>query len=442
LSTFSYDALNRLDTASGQFGSRNFDYDKNGNRTQINDGTITAYDYEPLGAGTQNNRLRKIGSTDVLSDANGNMLSNGIWSYSYNAHNRLTQAKQSSAVVGSYTYNGLGQRISKTLTTKGRVFLYGPGGELLVEADQGGTVLTEYIYLDGTLLAIYQPDDNANGQTNAQEDVAGTNPVSADYDGDGLSNLTEWLVTGTDARSTDTDGDGIADNVEVTKGTDPLNSASYPGDGDLNQDGRVDAGDLVLEMQIALGTRTPTSVQLTHGDMNQDGVIDVRDMLKLERKALGLALNNLITTLPGYQTLIASLDRAGATIHSKAHQFLASLIGEAQATSPSGKIYYVHTDQLGTPQVLTDETGAIAWRASYDPFGKATVTVASIEMNVRAPGQYFATRIRTSSGTDSASASSVGMPGISTGGGAERPRPFDARSLVTAAGLNASAATP
>ncbi len=43
--------------------------------------------------------------------------------------------------------------------------------------------------------------------------------------------------------------------------------------------------------------------------------------------------------------------------------------------------------------MLTDETGAIAWRASYDPFGLATVTLATgspiPEMDIRFPGQYF-----------------------------------------------------
>ncbi|MHB8474182.1 MAG: RHS repeat-associated core domain-containing protein [Gammaproteobacteria bacterium] len=346
---------------------------------------------------TQNNRLRKLGSADMLSDANGNMLSNGTWSYAYSAHNRLTQAKQSNAIVGSYSYNGLGQRIVKTLANgKGREFLYGQNGELLVETDQGGTVLTEYIYLDGTLLAIYQPDDNANGQTNAQEDAAGTNPISADYDGDGLSNNTEWFVTGTDARNPDTDGDGSSDSVEVAKGTDPLNNKSYPGDGDLNQDGLVDAGDLLLESQIVLGLRVPTATQLTHGDLNQDGVITLPDLLKLQRKALGLIALNALRTIPGYEQMLAMLDTANQqiqtatqTIESATHQLLASILTNANATPPTGKLYYVHTDQLGTPQALTDETGSVVWRATYDPFGKATVIVASIEMNIRMPGQYF-----------------------------------------------------
>jgi len=40
--------------------------------------------------------------------------------------------------------------------------------------------------------------------------------------------------------------------------------------------------------------------------------------------------------------------------------------------------------------VMTDETGAVVWRATYDPFGRATVDTAStMEVNVRFPGQYF-----------------------------------------------------
>jgi len=49
-------------------------------------------------------------------------------------------------------------------------------------------------------------------------------------------------------------------------------------------------------------------------------------------------------------------------------------------------------DHLGTPQMLTDRTGAIEWEASYRPFGEATVTVDESftdAYNLRFPGQYF-----------------------------------------------------
>ena len=40
--------------------------------------------------------------------------------------------------------------------------------------------------------------------------------------------------------------------------------------------------------------------------------------------------------------------------------------------------------------MLTDETGVVAWAATYDPFGLATLDPnATVEMNVRFPGQYY-----------------------------------------------------
>ncbi len=69
-SSHSYDALNRLNTSSGPFGARDYEYDKNGNRAQlIADSQTTAYTYEPT-----SNRLDQIGSTDVLLDYTGNLI--------------------------------------------------------------------------------------------------------------------------------------------------------------------------------------------------------------------------------------------------------------------------------------------------------------------------------------------------------------------------------
>lgn len=52
-------------------------------------------------------------------------------------------------------------------------------------------------------------------------------------------------------------------------------------------------------------------------------------------------------------------------------------------------IYTYHTDRLGTPQAMTNSSGAIVWQADYEPFGKANVAVATVENNLRLPGQYF-----------------------------------------------------
>jgi len=50
--------------------------------------------------------------------------------------------------------------------------------------------------------------------------------------------------------------------------------------------------------------------------------------------------------------------------------------------------YAVHTDQLGTPYLLSDEAGTIAWQAEYTVFGKAHLLVNDVRFNHRFPGQY------------------------------------------------------
>lgn len=52
-------------------------------------------------------------------------------------------------------------------------------------------------------------------------------------------------------------------------------------------------------------------------------------------------------------------------------------------------IYYYHVDHLGTPQAMTNQSGTTVWKADYEPFGKATVTVNTVENNLRSIGQYF-----------------------------------------------------
>ena len=49
----------------------------------------------------------------------------------------------------------------------------------------------------------------------------------------------------------------------------------------------------------------------------------------------------------------------------------------------------MHTDHLGTPQVITDSSQNIVWQADYKPFGEATMTTELVTNNLRFPGQYF-----------------------------------------------------
>jgi RHS repeat-associated protein len=56
---------------------------------------------------------------------------------------------------------------------------------------------------------------------------------------------------------------------------------------------------------------------------------------------------------------------------------------------PGESVYYFHNDHLGTPQVVTDDTQAIAWKAVYTPFGDAVASIQAVENPFRFPGQYY-----------------------------------------------------
>ncbi|MEB0134768.1 RHS repeat-associated core domain-containing protein [Actimicrobium sp. CCC2.4] len=57
--------------------------------------------------------------------------------------------------------------------------------------------------------------------------------------------------------------------------------------------------------------------------------------------------------------------------------------------STDSQVYAIHTDHLGTPQLVTDAQQHPVWQASYSAFGKAKVSTEKIMLNLRLPGQHF-----------------------------------------------------
>ena len=119
-----------------------------------------------------------------------------------------------------------------------------------------------------------------------------TNPNNPDTDYDGLLDGDEVYLYGPeyDPLVADSNGNGISDGNEDFDGDGiinvddpmPLVPNGYP-DGDLNNSPGVDAGDIVIIMQIVLGLRVPDASDLQHGDVYPpgapDGTIDMSDLL-------------------------------------------------------------------------------------------------------------------------------------------------------------------
>jgi RHS repeat-associated protein len=162
--TFAYDALNRLTTAqenSGTSWSQTNGYDRYGNR------------WIDLGGGSQslyftasNNRI-----TGSSYDSAGNLLNDGVHTYTYDGENKISKVDGTVA----YVYDGSGQRVRKLVGENVR-FIYGLGGQLIAEySGSTGALTKEYIYGPTGLAATIEPSAlNSNGTRYVTPDHLGS----------------------------------------------------------------------------------------------------------------------------------------------------------------------------------------------------------------------------------------------------------------------------
>ena len=100
-------------------------------------------------------------------------------------------------------------------------------------------------------------DPDGDGLTNLQEYLLGTNPHVADTDGDGLNDGDE-VKAGTNPLVADTDGDGLSDGDEIRLGTNPLVADT---DGDGIPDG--------IEVKLGLNPLVPDATTTVTGHVTQ-----------------------------------------------------------------------------------------------------------------------------------------------------------------------------
>lgn len=59
------------------------------------------------------------------------------------------------------------------------------------------------------------------------------------------------------------------------------------------------------------------------------------------------------------------------------------------AFNPPERIVWLHGNHLGAPEFATDAAGEVLWRATYAPFGAATIQSRGFTLDLRLPGQVF-----------------------------------------------------
>jgi len=107
---YDYDPLYRLTNAIYSSGAAfTYTYDQVGNRQSLEThGETTTYLYDNA------NRLTHVNGITYTWDDNGNLINDGLYTYTYNAFNRLVAISNPHVSIG-YEYNGLGDRYSLTV---------------------------------------------------------------------------------------------------------------------------------------------------------------------------------------------------------------------------------------------------------------------------------------------------------------------------------------
>ena len=153
-------------------------------------------------------------------------------------------------------------------------------------------------------------DNDNDGLSDSLEATLGTDPLLADTDGDGLTDYEEvnWggdpltYTPGMDLNPllADTDGDGFGDGMEIAAEHDALDGNDAPVWGDINDDGVVNAADVLLATRAVLGLVDLTDAESVRGNLAPlaNGApqyppvgspdLDLADLLLIQRKALGL----------------------------------------------------------------------------------------------------------------------------------------------------------
>ncbi|MFT5482507.1 MAG: RHS repeat-associated protein, partial [Halieaceae bacterium] len=372
---FGFDELDRLVTATGDYGDTSYTYDESGDRLSISVGRdedqyeydsgshrllrTSQWEYGYDEAGNQVSRLKRDGSGDGFV-------------YRYDARNRMAEVvvsesnttgkgkkmvTETTQSTTNYTYNTAGQRIEKNSAGFKTLYAYGVNGELLAELNGDGQSLREYIYLNGEPLAVIDYtqspldpeskislllDDGEQG-TYADGVWSLIKSKRAGYQGDyllsdDLGSSYRWNISGVEpgrhevfSRWPGTRKHNTAAHYTIAHGAGQTESIQ-----DQSRDGK---------QWVSLGVFEFSGDGSEYVELSDIGGSSAADAIKLE--SLGL-------TPP----------------------------------SEDGNIYYIHNDHLGTPKVITNANQDIVWSASYHPFGEVDLTTTQIANNLRFPGQY------------------------------------------------------
>jgi RHS repeat-associated protein len=393
---YQYDAMNHLVRESYADGTEvDLTYTKTGQRATATDARgVTTYAYD-----VRDRLIKVVGpdgaEVDYTYDAAGNETSMktpaGTTTYTYDALNRLATVTDPAGGVTRYAYDADGELMSTAFpngTSEART--YDSRGRLLTQALSGpsATISSEtYTY------------DPAGNQTSVRE-LSGR---VVKYTYDALNRVTEESITDPTAvdRVIDytydatgnilTKNDSVAGlttdtydaNDRLTQETTPAGTTSFTYDGAGNMLSRVtDAVDQVLYHWNAKGQFAGADITTPAGTSHVTYGYDADG-------------NRVSETVDGTETRLALDVNAPftqvAAVYKPDGTVLTSYVyGDGPISqTQGGQVHYYVTDALGSVRALTDATGAVTDRFTYDAYGSLLRHTGTTTSSVLFAGQWY-----------------------------------------------------
>jgi subtilisin family serine protease len=238
-----------------------------------------------------------VGAIDQAKWNNTNPPIRGYSSQGYTNDGRLKPDLVAPDGTSSLTYATASGTSFSSPTTAGAAALLLQEDNTRTAIDLGDTLRAQAIDVGATgadgvfgygKLQLPLIDSDGDLLTNVEEIALGTDALDSDSDGDGLDDYQEVQTYSTDPLSDDTDSDGVNDYDEVIVwGSDPLVS----GRGDLgpygSPDNLINLADYLILSRMVVGDITPTSAEVIYGDLNNNGGLDAGDLVLMQRVIQG-----------------------------------------------------------------------------------------------------------------------------------------------------------
>jgi RHS repeat-associated protein len=429
LATYGYDPLNRLTSVvfskSGS-PSRGFSYtyDQTGTGFANGIGRLTSttapeistqYAYDPQGRITI-----AVQRVNAASGANSSQLTHTV-SYAYDTSGRVVQITYPSGRVVEFTYvdgqlTALGlkanagasavnlinqiqwepfggmrswqwQLNSGTLLNQryydssGRLVRYRLGNVIRDISYDAADRISAYIHYDATTAAAQPSLDQSFGYDQLGRLTAiatSSTSWSVGYDANGnRSSVTQGATTRTYSTATTSNRLNALTNPALSFGYDPAGNILTG-----SSAGNVYTATYGLENRLATMKVGNTTTTYAYNAMGQRG-----------RKYGKQASSTVIFAYDQQGHLLGEYTNTGAAIREYVWLGDEPVAVFTPNVSGSPDVYYVHSDHLGAPRLVTDKNNAIRWRWLAEPFGTTAPEtnpqgLGAFTYNLRLPGQY------------------------------------------------------